>query len=54
MSRTIGDYEYKNDKSLSMQSQLVISMPDVVTVKNEGIEFIIMGCDGIWEKKSNS
>ena len=23
-------------------------------LKNEGVEFIIMGCDGIWEIKSNA
>ncbi len=53
VSRSIGDYDYKNDKSLSMQDQLVIPMPDIITIKNEGIDFIIMGCDGIWQKKSN-
>lgn len=53
MSRSIGDYDYKNDKSLSIQDQLVIPIPDIIAIKNEGIDFIIMGCDGIWEKKSN-
>ena len=29
------------------------STPDVLRCKREGMEFIIMGCDGIWERKSN-
>ena len=29
------------------------STPDIIKCKREGVEFILMGCDGIWERKSN-
>lgn len=32
---------------------MVIACPDIIKIKNEGIKFIIIGCDGIWEVKSN-
>lgn len=33
---------------------MITANPDIVKIKNENIDFIIMGCDGIWEVKSNS
>jgi serine/threonine protein phosphatase PrpC len=53
LSRAIGDLEYKGDKSLAPEDQMVTANPDIVKIKNDGISFIIMGCDGIWEVKSN-
>jgi serine/threonine protein phosphatase PrpC len=32
---------------------MVIAVADIVKIKNEGINFILMGCDGIWETKRN-
>lgn len=32
---------------------MITANPDIKKFKNEGIDFIIMGCDGIWEVKSN-
>ena len=32
---------------------MITADPDIEKIKNEDIEFIIMGCDGIWEVKSN-
>lgn len=30
---------------------MVISDPDIDMIKNENIDFILIGCDGIWEGK---
>lgn len=32
---------------------MITANPDITKVKNENIDFIIMGCDGIWQVKSN-
>ena len=32
---------------------MITANPDIKVIKNEGLDFIIMGCDGIWEVKSN-
>lgn len=54
LSRALGDFEYKNNNSLKQKEQLVISHPEVKTFEiKPSAEFILMGCDGIWESLSN-
>eukprot|EP00825_Cyclidium_porcatum_P049437 TRINITY_DN8545_c0_g1_i2.p1 TRINITY_DN8545_c0_g1~~TRINITY_DN8545_c0_g1_i2.p1 ORF type:complete len:300 (+),score=67.86 TRINITY_DN8545_c0_g1_i2:125-1024(+) len=54
LSRAIGDLEYKKNKSLSEDQQLIISVPDIKvhSVITED-EFFLIGCDGIFEVKTN-
>lgn len=33
---------------------MITANPDITKTKNENVEFIIMGCDGIWEVKTNN
>jgi serine/threonine protein phosphatase PrpC len=33
---------------------MITANPDIIKIKRENIDFIVMGCDGIWEVKSNS
>lgn len=33
---------------------MITAKPDIMKIKNENIDFIIMGCDGIWEIKTNN
>ena len=33
---------------------MITANPDFIEIKNEKLDFIIMGCDGIWEIKSNA
>lgn len=47
LSRAMGDLEYKNTK-LKPEEQMITVVPDITKVKTEAIDFIIMGCDGIW------
>ena len=53
LSRSIGDIEYKNNRQLNAAEQMISSTPDILRIKREGVDFIIMGCDGIWETKTN-
>ena len=32
---------------------MITVYPEIKKIKNSHIDFIIMGCDGIWEVKSN-
>jgi protein phosphatase 2C family protein 2/3 len=32
---------------------MVISTPDVIHCRREEMDFIVLGCDGVWEKYSN-
>ncbi|KAL4487610.1 hypothetical protein ABPG72_017399 [Tetrahymena utriculariae] len=54
LSRALGDLIYKSNKDLKPEEQLISPMPDVViheiTPKDE---FLLIGCDGIWELKTN-
>lgn len=47
LSRAMGDFEYKKQK-MRPEEQMITSWPDVIKVKTDSIDFIIMGCDGIW------
>ena len=54
MTRSLGDLKYKQRDQLTPEEQAITSNPDVYTFDySDDIDFIIMGCDGIWEKKSN-
>lgn len=53
LSRSIGDIQYKNNRQLNAAEQMISSTPDVMRVNREGVDFIIMGCDGIWQTKTN-
>jgi len=54
LSRAIGDLTFKKNKRLSAKEQAVTAFPDVrvhtITPKSD---FIVMGCDGIWESHTN-
>lgn len=54
LSRGLGDFSYKNNGNLSVKEQIISPLPDVVKVSRAEVSHILMGCDGIWEKKSNS
>ena len=55
LTRSLGDFNYKQNKSLRYDEQLIICKPDVTEVDRSpgNDEFIIMGCDGIWERYVN-
>ena len=55
LSRSLGDLKYKVNKDLKPEEWPITANPDVKVVELNSREddFIIMGCDGIWETKSN-
>lgn len=54
LSRAIGDLEYKKNTELKPDEQLISAYPDVTRhqISSED-EFMLMGCDGIYETLSN-
>eukprot|EP00349_Pseudokeronopsis_sp_Brazil_P001921 CAMPEP_0202958768 /NCGR_PEP_ID=MMETSP1396-20130829/3036_1 /ASSEMBLY_ACC=CAM_ASM_000872 /TAXON_ID= /ORGANISM="Pseudokeronopsis sp., Strain Brazil" /LENGTH=129 /DNA_ID=CAMNT_0049676991 /DNA_START=456 /DNA_END=845 /DNA_ORIENTATION=- len=54
LSRSLGDLKYKQLKELKPEEQPITGNPDVLEEQlTEDDEFIVMGCDGIWETKEN-
>jgi len=54
LSRSIGDLKYKQTAGLPPSEQMITAEPDITQIKlREGDEFIILGCDGIWDCLAN-
>jgi len=54
LSRSIGDLAYKTRDDLGPEKQVISATPDlVVHERTPGDEFLVLGCDGIWEVKEN-
>lgn len=54
LSRSLGDLKYKQLKHLTPEEQPITANPDVEVVETTpDDDFIVMGCDGIWEKMTN-
>jgi len=54
LSRAIGDLQYKQTKHLSPEEQMITCDPDIsVTHITSEDEFVIIGCDGIWDVKTS-
>jgi len=50
LSRALGDFEFKQNGSLSPEYQIVTSDPEIVEHDlKENDEFIVLACDGIWD-----
>lgn len=51
LSRSMGDFDYKRNSQKQWHEQMITVNPDVKEEpRNPSDEFIIMGCDGIWEQ----
>ena len=52
LSRSLGDFNFKKQKHRAYDEQLIICRPDITEIERskEEDEFIILGCDGIWER----
>lgn len=51
LSRSFGDFDYKQNPKCSYDQQMITCKPDIKEVnRSNDDEFIIIGCDGIWEK----
>lgn len=53
LTRAIGDLEYKKNHNLTPQEQIISGFPDVeIRDYTTDDNFILIGCDGIWETMS--
>lgn len=54
VSRALGDFEYKNVEGMGPCEQLVSPEPEIfVQERNQGDEFLVLACDGIWDVMTN-
>jgi len=54
LSRALGDFHYKARNDLPVEQQKVIAVPDIRTLDLcEADEFLLLGCDGIFELHSS-
>ncbi|KAJ2145842.1 Protein phosphatase 2C 2 [Coemansia sp. RSA 678] len=54
LSRAIGDFEFKNNRTLPAEKQIVTAYPDVIgRTLTADDEFIVVACDGIWDCMTN-
>nr|TKR97364.1 hypothetical protein D5086_0000213570 [Populus alba] len=54
LSRAIGDTEFKQNKKLPAEQQIVTANPDIKTVELcDDDEFLVLACDGIWDCMSS-
>ncbi|XP_004498799.1 probable protein phosphatase 2C 60 [Cicer arietinum] len=50
LARAIGDVDFKNNRFLSAEKQVVTAKPDINTVDLcDDDEFLVLACDGIWD-----
>ena len=53
LSRALGDLEYKKNLNLKPEEQMISAEPDIVVKEiTPEFDYLLMGCDGIWETKS--
>ena len=54
LSRSIGDLKYKQVPGIHPSEQMITAEPDILsTTLKPGDEFIVLGCDGIWDCLTN-
>lgn len=54
LARAIGDMEFKQNKFLPVEKQVVTANPDINTVELcDDDEFLVLACDGIWDCMSS-
>jgi protein phosphatase 2C family protein 2/3 len=54
LSRALGDFEFKQNRNLPAEQQIVTADPDIITHKaTSEDEFLIIACDGIWDVLKN-
>ena len=54
LSRAIGDIAHKKNTKLALHEQATTSMPDIkIHQIGAKTDFVTIGCDGIWEIKTN-
>ena len=54
LTRGLGDLDYKQNKNLKPEEQIITSNPDILIEDfSDDVDFIVIGCDGIWDCLTN-
>ena len=53
LSRSLGDMEYKQNKKIQPEDQMITAYPEVTTSNLQDVDFIFLGCDGVYDCLSN-
>ena len=54
LSRALGDFEYKNNKTMQAKDQAVTAFPDIsIEPIDRNTQFVLLACDGIWDVKTS-
>lgn len=53
LSRSLGDLEYKQNKKISQEDQMITAAPEITTTDIKDVDFIFLGCDGVYDCLSN-
>ena len=48
LSRAFGDFEYKSNTNMPEDEQMIISKPEIKSRSLNDVDYIILGCDGIF------
>lgn len=55
LSRSLGDLKYKRIEQLPNEKQIITAFPDVnIEILDSSCQFVVLGCDGIWDCLNNS
>ena len=53
LSRAFGDHEFKDSDDLPQEQQAISALPETFVESLDGVDFLLLGCDGIYEKFYN-
>ena len=54
LTRALGDLKFKKKEGLTPEQHPITANPDVFEYEfSTDVDFILIGCDGVWETKSN-
>ena len=53
LSRSLGDLEYKQNKKVLPEDQMITAFPELTTSNLQDVDFIFLGCDGVYDCLSN-
>lgn len=53
LSRSLGDLEYKQNKKISAEDQMITANPELTSCDLKDVDFIFLGCDGVYDCLTN-